>query len=242
MPQFIYETHLHTAESSACASTFGAEYIAPYKKAGFAGIFVTDHFFNGNSAVPQNLAWDEKIERFVAGYKNAKAMAQKLNTQDGTAGTDNEFRVFFGFEYNFKGDEYLVYGLDEAWLKKNPNVLEMNHLELFNAVQEQDALIVQAHPFRFRSYQHAIHVHARTVHAIEAHNNGNQKTENMMAMQFANLHNLITTAGSDMHNANGIFNLDASVASSGVAFAAPLIDEKDFARRIKANEHRIFTT
>ena len=33
-------------------------------EAGYTGIFVTDHFFNGNTAVPADLPWRERVERF----------------------------------------------------------------------------------------------------------------------------------------------------------------------------------
>ena len=48
---FRYETHLHTAEGSGCASASGAEQARRYKALGYDGIIVTDHFFNGNCAV-----------------------------------------------------------------------------------------------------------------------------------------------------------------------------------------------
>ena len=49
---YIYETHLHTYESSACGSTKASEYPAYYKSIGYSGIFITDHFFNGNCRIP----------------------------------------------------------------------------------------------------------------------------------------------------------------------------------------------
>ena len=69
---YIYETHLHTATASKCAVSTGNEYIAYYKELGFHGIFVTDHFFNGNSCVPKNLPWEERIDIFCQGYEDAK--------------------------------------------------------------------------------------------------------------------------------------------------------------------------
>ena len=56
---YKYETHLHTKEASACASSTGAEMARAYQAAGYAGIIVTDHFFNGNTAVPANLPWEK---------------------------------------------------------------------------------------------------------------------------------------------------------------------------------------
>ena len=63
MSQYIYETHLHTRGVSACGSTEPEDYIAVYKKAGYAGIFVTDHFFNGNSGIDRTLPWEEMVNQ-----------------------------------------------------------------------------------------------------------------------------------------------------------------------------------
>ena len=41
---YKYETHLHTSEVSKCARSTGAEMARAFNKAGYAGIFVTDHF------------------------------------------------------------------------------------------------------------------------------------------------------------------------------------------------------
>lgn len=53
---YIYETHLHTIEGSACGHVYGKDYITIMKDRGYSGIIVTDHFFNGNSAVPRELS------------------------------------------------------------------------------------------------------------------------------------------------------------------------------------------
>ena len=53
---YKYETHMHTAEASACATSTGAEMARAHKEAGYTGIFITDHFFNGNTTVPPGAA------------------------------------------------------------------------------------------------------------------------------------------------------------------------------------------
>ena len=53
MSGYKYETHLHTNQGSACGRNGGQDYIEPFFKAGYSGIFVTDHFFGGNTAVPR---------------------------------------------------------------------------------------------------------------------------------------------------------------------------------------------
>ena len=47
---YLYDTHVHTSEGSACGQNTGAEMARAYQKAGYAGIVVTDHFFYGNTA------------------------------------------------------------------------------------------------------------------------------------------------------------------------------------------------
>ena len=108
---FRYETHLHTCEGSACASASGAEMARAYKELGYTGIFVTDHFFNGNTAVPLCLPWRERIERFCLGYEHAREEGEKI-------GLD----VFFGFEYGVRGADFLVYNLDREWLIRHKDI------------------------------------------------------------------------------------------------------------------------
>ena len=47
-----YETHSHTSETSRCSHISGAELAEFYKSLGYTGLFITDHFFNGNTTVP----------------------------------------------------------------------------------------------------------------------------------------------------------------------------------------------
>ena len=46
--KYIYETHLHTSEGSACGRSKAADIVHAYKAAGYTGIIITDHFFYGN--------------------------------------------------------------------------------------------------------------------------------------------------------------------------------------------------
>ena len=50
---FTIETHLHTAQGSACAVSTGEEMARAHKAAGYDAIILTDHFFGGNTAVPR---------------------------------------------------------------------------------------------------------------------------------------------------------------------------------------------
>ena len=104
---YLYETHMHTSEGSACAKNSGAEMARVYAVAGYTGIIITDHFFYGNTAVDRTLPWSEWVERHCLGYEHAKEEGDRLGLQ-----------VFFGWESGYRGTEFLVYGPDKQWLLK----------------------------------------------------------------------------------------------------------------------------
>ena len=147
--------------------------------------------------------------------------------------------MFFGIEQNFRGDEYLIYGLDKNWLLAHPEIETMTHKELFRAVNSQKGLMIQAHPFRMRDYIQALHIHLRDVHGIEALNLGNRPGENELAEQLAKLHNLPITAGSDIHCASNIFDTNNNVVTTGMEFDTPLKDIFDYVERIKFGKGKI---
>ncbi|MBO4406908.1 MAG: hypothetical protein J5849_04340, partial [Clostridia bacterium] len=69
---YRYETHLHTVESSACGVTPGREYPAIFKARGYDGIFITDHFFHGNTRPARDLPWPDYVDGYMRGYEEAK--------------------------------------------------------------------------------------------------------------------------------------------------------------------------
>ncbi len=233
MNTFKYETHLHTAQGSACGKSGGADYIEAFYKAGYSGIFVTDHFFGGNTAAPREGSWLKRIDVYCSGYEAAFEKAQSFNKEKGLTGTDKEFKVFFGIEQTFDGDDYLVYGLDKNWLYDHPEIERMRHQELFDAVNREGGLMIQAHPFRLRGYIQAIHVHPREVHGVEIYNGGNKATENELAELYARQYDFPVTSGSDIHDINFIIPAPGKMPLGGMEFDSPVKDVFDYADRIK---------
>ena len=92
---YKYETHCHTSEVRACAVSTAAEMVKSYAKAGYSGIIITDHFFNGNSNIDPALPWEKKVDLFCLGYENAQKVANNLNLD-----------IFFGWEYTYKGTDF----------------------------------------------------------------------------------------------------------------------------------------
>lgn len=190
MTKYLYETHMHTSQGSACARSRGAEYIKPYIDFGYAGIIITDHFFKGNTRPERSLPWKEWVNEFCSGYEDAKNEGDKCN-----------FPVFFGIEENFEGDEYLIYGVDKEWLLQHPDIKNWDRVRMYKEVRAYGGCMVQAHPFRSRSYNTAIHLMPDFVDGIEAVNYGNVPVWNTLALQYAKRLHLPFSSGSDNHSA-----------------------------------------
>lgn len=219
---YKYETHVHTSETSACASANGAAQAMFYKSKGYTGIIVTDHFFNGNTSVPHELPWEEKVNRFCLGYEKAKEQGDKI-------GLD----VFFGWEYSYHGADLLTYGLDKQWLLKHPIVMDMDVNSYCDFVREQGGIIVHAHPFREADYIAMIRLFPRKCDACEIINSCRSDFENNMAKHYAESYGLRPFAGSDNHSA-------AQEKLNGVDFDEIITSEQHFAQLIKEDKYRIF--
>jgi hypothetical protein len=194
---YLYETHLHTAGVSKCAISSGADYVAGYKDKGYSGIIVTDHFFNGNSALPRSLPWKEWVKRFYGGFERAKEEGDRR-------GLD----VFFGWEETFDScDDYLVYGLDRDWLLEHPECRTWSRGEQYRAVKEAGGCVVQAHPFRQRYYINRIILSTGCVDAVEAANGGHEDASvDALAFRYANKIGRPVIAGTDIHDASLVYD------------------------------------
>lgn len=223
---FLYETHMHTSESSACAHNTGAEMAKAYKEAGYTGIIVTDHFFYGNTAVNRRLPWSEWVEQFCLGYEHAREMGEKIGLQ-----------VFFGWEAGYHGTEFLIYGLDKEWLLAHPEIKEASVEEQYAIVHEGGGIVSHAHPYREEDYIPEIKLYPEYVDAVEgvnamhsskvsnAHKN---PLFNERALAYGREHNLPFTAGSDQHTTRMI--------GGGMVFPRKLSDIHDFSRAVLAGE------
>jgi hypothetical protein len=218
---YLYETHLHTDRASACAVSPGSDYVKGYRDQGYTGIFVTDHFYHGNTAVDRALPWKAWVTEFCRGYEETREAGEKI-------GLD----VFFGWEETFKGDDYLIYGLDKAWLLEHPEVRRWTRKEQFETVRASGGCVVQAHPFRAAPYINVIHLSTVLVDAVEIANRGNLPAWDALAAKYARRLDVPATAGSDIHSAGDI---PIGEPVYGVVLNEKLSSPADYARAIKKN-------
>jgi len=197
--KYLYETHLHTRESSLCAGASAVEQVHYYKQRGYTGIIVTDHFLNGNSTSPGyhnqeqdlDLTWEDHLDYLLAGYRAAKACGDKI-------GLD----VFYGLEFTFKGGtDLLIYGLDESFMYANPWLNRLSLPELSALCRANNAYVAQAHPYRERSYITTPGpVDPQYLDGVEVYNATDPDASNSQAMAFAKAHGLPMQSGSDIHH------------------------------------------
>lgn len=213
MNGYLYETHLHTSQASACGRVQGADYIDYMIDMGYQGMIVTDHFFNGNSCVPP-IPWKERVHWYASGFEQAKKAA-----------ANRDFDVFFGVEFNFKGDEYLIYGVDEKWLCDNEDIMSLSRGQVYERVKAAGAIMIQAHPYRERGYLSDIRLTPSVSDGIEIYNAANRDNENALAYRYAQKLNVPVTAGSDIHY------LDPD-AMGGMLFPERLKNISDFVNAV----------
>ena len=186
---YLYETHLHTCLGSACGISTGREHVHFYKDQGYTGIIITDHFFGGNTRVPRNLPWAERIDLFCSGYEDALEEGLKV-------GLD----VFFGLEQNYEFDEYLIYGIGKEYLKAHPEIEHWTRRQQLEEVHKAGGAVIQAHPFRIRGYMDKIRVGELFADGVETGNAGNRHEDDARAYAYARAKGLLMTAGSDNHH------------------------------------------
>lgn len=219
---YKYETHLHTAETSKCGKSGGAEMARHFAGLGYAGIFVTDHFFNGNTTVPSELPWPERVALFHRGYEAAAEEGAKL-------GLD----VFFAWEYSLGWAHFLTYGLDADWLLAHPDLLEWDMGRYIAEVHEAGGYLIHAHPWRITGNP-VMRMIPHGIDGVEIVNANRSDGENLPAADFARSFGHPVTAGSDIHSVK-------QKRLAGVYTESRLTGGADYARAVMERKVQIFT-
>jgi len=182
-------------ETSRCSQVPAREMAMDYKRRGFTGMVITDHFVNGHSYADEPDTWEEKMEVFSRGYRAAKA-----------AGDEIGLKVYYGLEYTYRrstGEDYLALGLTEEQVLRDLKDCDQWQLEDFiDKVHALGGIIIRAHPFRQAEYikTPAPDRSGLNVDAIEVFNGGNAKElYNYQAMEWALKEKKPMVAGSDTH-------------------------------------------
>ena len=221
---FLYETHVHTFPLSACAGASVKEALDYYKNAGYAGVFITNHFIDGNINMDASHSYEDRINFYFSDYEKGVEIGREI-------GID----VFCGVEMSYKGTDFLVYGLDKEWFLAHPEIENMKKTDELKLLMDNGALVIQAHPYREAEYINHIRLFPRHVHGVEIFNASRIGFENDMAEHYANQYNLLHFAGSDSHHAG------RQKMFGGMKTNTPIKNEPDFVNRVKNGDAEIFT-
>lgn len=213
---YKYETHLHTSPVSRCARASAEESLDFYKSLGYDGVFITNHFLDGNVNIDYYEPYHKKIEFYFSDYEKAVRYGEKIG-----------IKVFCGVEMSHGGTDFLVYGLDKKWYLKHPEIMKMRKSEELTFLAEHGALIIQAHPFREAGYIDHIRLYPRRIHGVEVINACRTDFENKMAEIYAENYNLIRFAGTDNHSGGNRESL------AGMQSEKPIGSEKAFISAVK---------
>ena len=215
------ETHIHTSEHSACSLVNAAGAVLRCVKLGYDGMVITNHFCN--DGWPKKMSWENRIDQFMRGYDAAREAAPE------------NFAVILGMELRFfheNENDYLIYGLDEAFLYEHPNFDDLG-LEKFSIfAKKHDLLVCQAHPFRFGMEV----VRPEYVDAIEVYNgHAGHAAHNSMAKAWCEMHGKIALSGSDYHGGDS----GDGVKLGGIVLQEPVRDGKALVRAMRAGKFEL---
>lgn len=218
---YKYELHAHTAEVSKCAASPAADTVRLYREHGYDGLVVTDHYSPMTFMDRNFLAPQKDADFFLSGYKNALAAA------------DNDFTVLLGMEIRFygNGNDYLVYGVDEDFIRSNGNLMLYYPRRFHSLTQKNDMIFVQAHPFR----PYIFRTNPRYLDGCEIYNAKNSEDGiNEKALAWADKHNMkVRTGGADFHRESHIGNM------SGIMTDIRINNNQDLIKVLKNGDFEI---
>lgn len=211
MKLYQFETHCHTAETSPCGFLSAAEAVDGIKAAGYAGTFITDHFYSRFFDRPEmaGLSWREKAGRYLAGYRAAKRRGSQVG-----------LRVFLGLEVQPEGSpyEFLIFGPDEAFIMEAGPFYKLPIADLYSLMHEHGFLVFQAHPFRFGLSPE----NPAFFDGIEIVNSQTRnKSRNKLSLRFAYEHDVMVIAGGDVH-------MSEDIGKSGIMLPGDVDDVSAF--------------
>lgn len=216
------ETHLHTRHSSGCGWLTAAQVAEAYQKAGYDALAVTDHY---NRDTFRHLNVDttqpgDKVGAFLTGFR----MLQEECRRRGLL-------LYKGAELRFDEccNDYLLYNYPDELLAEPEEVFHMGIAAFAPLARAAGALLVQAHPYRGKCTP----AFACYLDGVEVLNlNPRHDSRNDRAGEYAALHGLLRTGGSDCHRIE-------DVGAGGIQSDVLPKDTEEFVRMIRAGNYTI---
>lgn len=219
---YKYEMHCHTAENDHVVHETADEIVRKYHSSGYDGMVITNHFgdfaFDWYKDKLEGKSIDAYIDHYLTGYRVARSEGDKLG-----------MNILLGIELRFDGDpnDYLIYGLDEAFLYSHP-LLNTYTFDSFFEILPDSALMYQAHPFR-KGMKVADH---KKLYGIETYNGNTLDKRNRIADMWADEFDLHRISGSDYHRPEHL-------AKGGCVFTKRIPDTAALVSELKSGEYKL---
>lgn len=218
--EYKYELHCHTSDVSRCAASNAIEAVKFYKDNGYDGIVITDHYSPQTFLFHMAIFPHKFIDKYTKGYHRAKEIAGE------------DFTVLLGCEvrFFFTIDDFLIYGIDEDFLKNSGNLMKMYLKRLFTLCDREKLILLEAHPFRKLRFRH----NPEYLHGCEVFNGKDAGTDaNEKAKEWAKKSSFkIITSGGDFHNKN-------STNPAGIITNEPIKNNDDLLRILRSGDYRL---
>lgn len=221
---YLYETHCHSSQCSACGHSTSRELVRAYHAAGYKGLVLTDHFVLGNTSVDRSRPWEEQMKAYYGAFLEAKEEGDKL-----------DFDVIFAIEHAYgAGKEVLLYGIDLPFLLENPDIPRISLRELARRVREQGGVVIMAHPYRDRDYvDMSVQPQEEVLDGIELYNACDAPGEDLQALALAERNpRYILTSGGDIHHRD-----DPRIGAAGLWFDRRIRNSRELAAALKERKH-----
>lgn len=223
---YKYETHMHSSKGSLCGKSTTEAMVRAYHAAGYSGAVLTDHFINGNTAVPRDLPWAERMQMYYDSFLEAKPIADEL-----------DFDLHFGIEHEYGGHrEILIYGISIDFLKENNDIPDISVEEFARRIHAAGGFISHAHPNRFRPayMREFVEPNVTICDALEVFNYTDPQEFNDKTNILADKLGFYKTSGTDVHFADF-----EGIGQAGLAFPRRLRRSEELAAALHAHEGKL---
>ena len=190
--EYLIELHCHSKETSYCSAVGAAKLADIYKARNYHAITVMDHYQKHWFDQAGDISWEQKMDKFLAGYRNAKKRGDEIG-----------INIILGIEIRFteNANDYLVFGIDEQLLYDNPEFYNYGAKNFSEFARANRLLFIQAHPFRnwMSIINHDYLDGVEIYNAHQWHDSRNYLAELLYKEQRKKSPHFIATVGSDCH-------------------------------------------
>lgn len=218
------ELHCHSKGVSACGTLYPERIIERYLEEGYTTVVLTNHlskntyFSKKHNVDYSDWNWEQKIDLQVNGFDRFRRCAEA-----------NGMHALFGCELSLlkvKAD-YLIYGMTEAFMRGNPDIMEIGIKELSERVHAAGMMIFQAHPFRNNMFVTS----PSLLDGVEVYNGSiGHDSRNDIAYAWAKKLGLKMSSGTDFHH-------ERHIIGGGIETEVPITSNEQLLEILRSGEY-----